>query len=186
MLLKSSQYSKVLQTPHEINLSIINRRPDRRQFKSGSQDVAVLLEGRFKSVFENRVPPEIANNKAMAFRTMSEPTSMIVVSDGDIIRNATHSSNGEINALPLGIDKYTGQQYGNEDFIVNAVNYLCDDSGLLNVRVRDLKIRLLNRPQVLEEKTKWQVINVVLPILVILLMSLAWNITRKRKYTKNK
>lgn len=186
MLLKSSQYSKVLQTPHEINLSIINRRPDRRQFKSGSQDVAVLLEGQFRSVFENRVPPEIATNKAMAFRTMSEPTSMIVVSDGDIIRNATHSSNGEIKALPLGIDKYTGQQYGNEDFIVNAVNYLCDDSGLLNVRVRDLKIRLLDRPRVLEEKTKWQVINVVLPILIILLMSLAWNITRKRKYTKNK
>ncbi|MCF8217649.1 MAG: gliding motility-associated ABC transporter substrate-binding protein GldG [Bacteroidales bacterium] len=184
MLLKSSQYSRVLSTPHAINLNIINRKPQRSQYNHGSQNIGVLLEGKFSSLFENRIPPEIAQNKAMAFRTESEKNQMIVVADGNIIKNAISIKGGERKKLPLGVDKYTGQQYGNEDFIVNAVNYLCDDSGLLNVRTRDLKIRLMDRAKVQEERLKWQIINVVIPVLLILIMSVIWNIIRKRKYTR--
>ncbi|MGM0613119.1 MAG: gliding motility-associated ABC transporter substrate-binding protein GldG [Bacteroidota bacterium] len=184
MLLKSSQYSRVLNTPHEINLNIINRNPQRSQYNHGSQNIAVLLDGKFPSLFENRIPPEISQNKAMAFRTESEETQMMVVSDGDIIKNAISMKEGERKKLPLGVDKYTGQEYGNDDFIVNAINYLCDDSGLLNVRSRDLKIRMMDRAKVEEERLMWQIINVVLPVLLILIMSFVWNITRKRKYAK--
>ena len=186
MLLKSSQYSRVLSAPHEINLNIINRKPQRSQYNHGRQNVAVLLEGNFSSLFENRIPPEIAQNKAMAFRTESESTKMIVVSDGDVIKNAITIEKGERKTLPLGVDKYTGQEYGNENFIVNAVNYLCDDSGLLNVRTRDLKVRMMNRAKVNNERLIWQLINVVVPVLLVLIMSLAWNFIRKRKYTSKK
>ena len=120
----------------------------------------------------------------MAFRTTSKKNQMIVVSDGNVIKNAISLEKGERKKLPLGMDKYTGQRYGNEDFIVNAVNYLCDDSGLLNVRTRDLKIRLMDRAKVKEERLMWQIINVVIPVFLILIISLIWNIIRKRKYAK--
>jgi ABC-2 type transport system permease protein len=186
ILLKSSKYSQVLSTPHEINLSIINRPPNQQMYNHSYEPVAVLLEGRFPSAFANIIPPEIKNSVEMGFRDKSDSTQMLVVSDGDIIKNAISTKRGEVKALPLGVDKYTGQRYGNEDFIVNAVNYLCDDSGLLNVRTRDLKIRLLNKPKVKKEKTQWQIINVVLPVLIILLISMTWNIIRKKKYRRTK
>lgn len=182
MLLKSSQYSKVLSSPHKISLRSIRRRPDQRQYIHGSQDVAVLLEGRFTSVFKNRVPPQIAQSSELAFRTESETNQMIVVADGDVIKNDISVRGRE--PLPLGVDRYSGRKYGNEDFILNAVNYLCDDSGLLNLRDRDLKNRIMDLPRIEKEKTKWQIINIALPVLLILIMSFAWNITRRKKFRR--
>ncbi|MCF8330971.1 MAG: gliding motility-associated ABC transporter substrate-binding protein GldG [Bacteroidales bacterium] len=182
MLLKSSANSNVISTPHEISLRTIGRRPDRRQYNKGSQDVAVLLEGKFTSVFKNRVPPQITQNKEMAFRTESTPNQMIIVADGDVIKNDISVRGNE--PLPLGVDRWSGRKFGNEDFILNAVNYLCDDSGLLNLRDRDLKNRIMDLPRIEEEKTKWQVINIAGPVLLILIMSFAWNITRRRKFNR--
>lgn len=185
ILLQSSRYSRLMSMPHEINMrNIVRRRQNQRMYNQSYEDVAVLLEGNFKSVFKNRIPPEIKQSKAMAFRTESDSTQMIVVADGDIIRNSTATRRGNMKTLPLGVDKYTGQRYGNEDFIVNAVNYLCDDSGLLKTRTRDLKIRMLNKQKFREEKTKWQIINVLTPILIILIMSMLWNFIREKKYNR--
>ncbi|MFO8053696.1 MAG: gliding motility-associated ABC transporter substrate-binding protein GldG [Bacteroidales bacterium] len=184
MLLKTSPNTRVLRAPTEINLSIINRKPTKRAFNSGSQNVAVLLEGSFPSVYKNRMPPEITKSKKMAFRTKSHPTQMIVASDGDIIKNASSARQGNTQPLPLGVDKFTGQQYGNEDFIVNAMNYLCDETGLLNVRSRNLEIRIMDRAKIAAQKMQWQIINVVIPVALVLLLSLVWNLIRRRKYIK--
>ena len=106
---------------------------------------------------------------------------MIVVADGDIIKNAVqHSAN---RAYPLGYDIYTHQTYGNKNFILNAVNYLCDDSGLLEVRSRELILRMMDRKKVTEEKFKWQAMNTALPILLIIIFGIAQSFIRKKKFT---
>jgi ABC-2 type transport system permease protein len=106
---------------------------------------------------------------------------MIVVGDGDIIRNDFHYSQGY--PLPLGFDQYTRQTFGNRDFILNAVNYLCDDSGLISVRSRELKLRLLDSAKVAKQRLFWQLFNTLLPVLIILFSGLAQYGIRKRKYS---
>ena len=104
---------------------------------------------------------------------------MIFVADGDIIKNHVRND-GRI--LPLGVDKYTGEQYGNRDFILNAVNYLCDDEGMMDVRSRTLKIRLLDVTKINSSRVMWQVINMVVPIVSVLILGFIIAIWRKRKY----
>ena len=106
---------------------------------------------------------------------------MIVLSDGDLIRNEVQFSSQK--PYPLGYDKYTNQTYGNKNFILNCVNYLCDDSGLISVRARELTMRLLDKKKVKTQQLKWQLINVLLPLLLILTFGLAHHIIRKRKFT---
>ncbi|MGM0648222.1 MAG: gliding motility-associated ABC transporter substrate-binding protein GldG [Bacteroidota bacterium] len=182
ILLKSSEYTKVLRMPHEISLRSIRPRYNAQDFPYDKQNVAVLLEGRFSSVFENRLPPTITQSKSMAYKSKSDTNQMIVVADGDVIKNAV-SVRGD-KPLPLGVDRYTGRKYGNEDFILNAVNYLCGDIGLLKVRDRELKNRGMDRTKVKDETLKWQLINVILPVILILIFSIVWNIFRRNKYHK--
>ncbi len=184
-LLQSSEYSRTLRTPAEINLEMVNRQPDPRRFRQGPINVAILLEGTFVSIFEHRLPPEMHAAEEMAVRGVSDSTKVIVVADGDIIKNAVSSQQGGTpRALPLGMDKFTGQQFGNKEFVLNAVNYLCDDSGLLEVRARDLEVRILDRTEIMENKTWWQLVNVALPIVFVLILSITWNLIRRRKYTR--
>ena len=107
---------------------------------------------------------------------------MIVIADGDIAKNAVNKRDNTY--LALGVDKYTKQQYGNADFMLNVINYLCDDSGLMSVRSKKLKIRLLDKTIIKSDKFKWQLINTALPIGVILLFGIAHYFDRKKKYTK--
>ena len=107
-------------------------------------------------------------------------SKMINVSYGDIIRNCIHF--GSNKPYPLGFDKYTNQTFRNKNFILNCINYLCDDSGLISVRSKELTLRLLDKKKVKEEKFKWQIINTVLPLLVILLFGIVYHIRRKKKY----
>jgi ABC-2 type transport system permease protein len=110
---------------------------------------------------------------------------MIVVADGDIIKNQLQPGTAGATPLPLGYDKYTGQQFGNKDFVLNAMNYLCDDSGLLSVRSREVKLRLLDDNRVKAERTQWQIINSLVPILIVLVFAMIQGYLRKRKYTKS-
>lgn len=181
VLFSSSQYTKLLNAPTRISLNMLRFEPKSEQFNKPFQPVAVLLEGEFSSVFENRVPKNIENSREIAFRSKSSDTKIIVVGDGDIIKNHVKKSSGEY--LPLGYDRFTRQQYGNKDFILNAVNYLCDDSGMMQVRSRKLKMRLLDKTAVKEDKFRWQLINLLLPPLLIIIYGLAQFIIRKRKYT---
>jgi ABC-2 type transport system permease protein len=107
---------------------------------------------------------------------------MIVVSDGDIIKNRFRGSNQAI--VPLGEDRYTGQVFGNKTFLLNCVDYLCDDSGLMSVRSKELKLRLLDRSRVGEEKLKWQIINTAGPVMIIALFGIFKFYRRKVRYAR--
>jgi ABC-2 type transport system permease protein len=184
ILLTTSRYSRVLNTPVMISLSFLYQQPDISQFNQPYQPVAVLLDGEFPSLFLNRVPPEIAEAPEVGFVGKSPKTQMIVVADGDIIKNQLQQGTKGPVPLPLGYDKYTGQQFGNKDFILNAMNYLCDDSGLLSVRSREVKLRQLDAARVDAQRTKWQLINTLVPILLVLVFAFVQGNLRKRKYAK--
>jgi len=184
ILLATSRYSRVLNTPVMISLSYLYQKPDVQMFNQPYQPVAVLLDGEFNSLFLDRVPQEIAESPEVGFIGKSPKTQMIVVADGDIIKNQLQAGTASPVPLPLGYDKYTGQRFGNQDFVLNAVNYLCDDSGLLSVRSREVKLRILDAARVDAERTKWQIINTLVPILLVLAFAFVQAYLRKRKYTK--
>lgn len=184
VLLTSSQYSRTLSTPVTISLDIMKEEPDERLFKESNIPVAVLLEGKFTSPFKNRVDDTIANDKDIDFREESVPTQMIIVSDGDIIKNQVQTYAGVKYPLPLGYDKYTSETFGNSDFLLNCIDYMCDDSGLMEVRSRELKLRLLDKTKTLKQKLTIQVVNIGAPIFFVLLFGLIRGFIRKRKYSK--
>lgn len=182
VLLNSSKYSKTYNAPVRVDMRIVNMKPDEAKFKDSYQPVAVLLEGEFESVYKNRITPQIATDSAIGFKDHGKNTQMIVISDGDIIRNEVQYSTGKV--FPLGFDIYTKQMYGNKNFILNCVNYLCDDSGLISVRARELTLRLLDKKKIKTERLKWQLINTAMPLLAILLFGIIYSIIRKRKYAR--
>lgn len=181
ILLTSSKYSKVQAPPARVSLNMLQDQPDQREYNKMYLPVAVLLEGKFRSNFVNRIPESIATSKEIGFKALSDSTKMIVISDGDII--ASHvSKKGTI--YPLGYDRYTQQTYGNKNFILNCVDYLCDDSGILELRGKEFKLRLLDSSKTSEEASiGW--FNVLSPILIILLYGIFRLWFRKRKYGSN-
>ena len=182
VLLQSSKFSKIINSPVRIDMRMVNMRPDENQFNNSHQFLAVLLEGEFESVFKNRIPPKIANDSAIGYKYKGVASKMIVISDGDIIRNEVQYSANK--SFPLGYDIYTKQTYGNKNFILNCVNYLCDDSGLISVRSRELTLRLLDKKKIKTERLKWQIINTALPLFALFLFGIIHNIIRKRKYAR--
>jgi ABC-2 type transport system permease protein len=180
-LLSTSKYTSVQNAPARIDIRTVFQEPDARMFNQANKPVAILLEGEFESLYKNHPLPGLDSIKEIKFKNKSPATKMIVVADGDIIRNSVqHSSN---RAYPLGYDIYSHQTYGNKNFILNAVNYLCDDSGLLEVRSRELILRMMDRKKVTEEKFKWQAMNTALPILLIVIFGIIQAFTRKKKFT---
>ena len=182
VLLTTSKYSRTLGTPVSIDLDIMRKEPDERLFNKSNIPVAVLLEGIFTSLFKNHITPEIAEDKEIDFRETSVPNRMIVVSDGDVIKNMVQIYNGSKYPLPLGYDKYTRESFGNKDFLLNCIDYLCDDSGLIDVRSRELKLRLLDKTKINKNKLMIQLVNTGIPILLVLCFGLIYGIIRKRKY----
>jgi ABC-2 type transport system permease protein len=180
VLLSSSEFSRIITTPARVSLDIISEEPDERLYSQSNLPVAVLLEGNFSSVFTNRIPPEIAEDPEIDFQTESKMNKMIVISDADIIKNQIQFKEGNYYPLPLGYDRYTGETFGNKDFILNAVNYLTDDSGLLSVRSREIKIRPLDKNKIKKEKSYWQLLNTVLPVLIIIVFAIIITIIRKK------
>jgi ABC-2 type transport system permease protein len=181
VLLSTSSYSRTLSPPMIIRLSEVERSVSMTDFNRSSLPVAVLLEGFFTSAFRNRVLPGI-HDPSFKFRVKSEKNRMIVVADMDIARNEISRSGTDISFLPLGQDKYTGEMFGNRDFLVNCINYLVDDNGLMELRSREIKQRLLDDRRVREERIKWQIINVAGPVLLVILAGLTRGCFRKRKY----
>jgi ABC-2 type transport system permease protein len=181
-LLKTSQYSKVSSAPTRIGLEMLRFEPDQTKFNAGHQVVAVLLEGKFESVFKNRLTPQLKGANEISFKEQSFENKMVVIADGDIAKNNVNRRTGEY--LALGVDRYTRQEFGNRDFMLNVLGYLCDDSGLMSVRSKKLKIRLLDKTVLKNDKFDWQLINTILPIGLIILFGLAHYFDRKKKYTK--
>lgn len=181
-LLKTSSYTKVSGAPVFISLAMLRQAPDQRMFNSKGKNVAYLLKGSFPSLYANRVPQEIVDDQATDFMEESVPTAMIVVADGDLIRNQIDIRTRK--PLPLGFDQYTGITYTNKEFIENAISYLVDGEGLIDIRSRELKVRLLDATKVNRERVKWQVINTLVPIAIIIMLGLVMAFVRKKKYSK--
>ncbi|WP_372751225.1 gliding motility-associated ABC transporter substrate-binding protein GldG [Labilibaculum sp.] len=183
VLLASSDYSRLEKVPALISLNIVNKKMSAADFPAGSQNIAVLLEGVFPSVFQNRIWKGMNREK---FKSESVATKMIVISDGDIIKNRVRGvgSNRQIEAL--GYDRYTKNTYGNRSFLLNCVDYLCDDTGWMQLRSREVKLRLLNKTKIQSERLFWQLVNVLLPLLLLLLFAVARFYFRKRKFAGSK
>jgi gliding-associated putative ABC transporter substrate-binding component GldG len=178
VLLQSSKYSRLVGTPSEISLKIVSERPEQKDFVGkGNYPVAVLLEGKFHSVYENRVLPF----KDHTFKNTGKDSKMIVISDGDVIRNQLDKN---FQPLELGYDKWTNNLYANKEFMMNCVNYLLDDNGLINIRSKEVNLPLLDKEKVVASYTQSQVITVAVPIVILLLFGVVFTILRKRKYAR--
>jgi ABC-2 type transport system permease protein len=180
-LLTSSPYARSMNAPVYINLGIIGVEPDESQYTEQYLPVAVLLEGQFSSVYENRMAPAIAYSEQIGFAEVSKPTSMIVIADADIIRNQIHPSGGY--PLPLGYDRWTDQSFGNSKFILNAVDYLTEGSDLITIRSRELTLRMLDNTYLKNNQLKWKLINVALPPLLVILFGIIYIFIRKKRFT---
>ncbi|MCC6721573.1 MAG: gliding motility-associated ABC transporter substrate-binding protein GldG [Bacteroidia bacterium] len=184
ILLHSSMYSRVAGNPVNISLEMLGIKPNTESFGKPYRTVAVLLEGKFKSLYEhiNSIKQDIP------YKSEIKNNRMIVISDGDIIKNQIKKGSGEI--YPLGYDRYASQTFGetvmfeNKKFILNCIDYLCDESNLMEVRTKNIELRLLDKTKVKTEKTKWQLINMLLPVLAIVVFSFANYRWRKFKYEK--
>ena len=183
ILLTTSQYTRLIQTPVSISLDIMQEKPNEKAFNKSYIPTAVLLEGEFPSLFKNRLSDSMINQPNYHFKELSIPNKMIVISNGDVIKNDIQLTNGLKYPMPLGYDKYTRETFGNKEFILNCIDYLCDDSGLIDVRSRELKLRLLDKTKTAKYKTMIQFVNVGLPVLLILLFSLVNRFIRKRKFS---
>lgn len=182
ILLSSSNRTRVLNSPVNVSLQMLKQKQDASLFNSGAKDVAILLEGEFSSAFKNRLTPEMELNSQMGYKDFSDTTAMIVIADGDVVRN--DFMNGQL--LPLGYDKYTRQMYGNKEFLINCVNYLCGDQDLIPLRSREVIMRRLDVAKIEREKTAWQIVNVALPIVIIVLFGVLLAVLRKKTFTKTK
>ncbi len=175
ILLQSSPQSKLEGAPKTISLADVTEAQDETTYNLGPQNLAVLLEGEFTSVYDKRVLPFKVNN----FQSKSISTKMVIISDGDLIKNEVIRNRPQ----ELGFDQLTGKSFGNKEFLLNTINYLLDDTGLINIRAKEISIAFLDSGKIKENKGKWQLINIALPLAILALFGFVFNYLRKKKYT---
>ena len=180
ILLKSSKYTKTIAAPARIHLAMARARPRESQFINSYQPVSCLLEGQFSSFVENRLPSALRNDTSFKHLDRGKPTKMIVISDGDLARNDYQRSSGQV--FPLGFDRNTQQTFANKKFLLNCVNYLLDDEGMLQLRSREVKLRLLDKKKLSTQRGKWQFINVAGPLLLVIAFALLQYYLRRKKF----
>jgi gliding-associated putative ABC transporter substrate-binding component GldG len=177
VLLSSSEYSKTIGTPTPISLASISEETTPEEYAGkGLLPVAVMMEGKFKSAYQNRVLP-FADSQ---FKAIGKDNKMIVIADGDVIKNQLDKG----MPLELGFDKWTNQLYGNKEFLLNCVNYLLDDNGLINIRSKDVDLPLLNKEAVYANYTKAQLITVGIPLIILALFGFLFTYLRKKRYSR--
>ena len=175
VLLMSSMLTRKTGTPAIIALESIAKEPKEEDYSSGFQIFSLLIEGDFTSMYANRIKP--FNIKK--FSKKSSHNKMIVISDGDIGRNQLQKG----KPFDLAQDKWTGEQFGNKEFLLNAVDYLLDDNGLIELRNKNVQINLLDKERAYQERIFWQFVNIVLPLLVLLTFGFVFQYIRKRTYS---
>ncbi|MHA7060086.1 gliding motility-associated ABC transporter substrate-binding protein GldG [Aquimarina sp. M1] len=177
VLLTSSERSKLEGIPTEIRLdNIIGQKPDMTAYTDGNHTLAVLLEGSFKSAYKDRVKPF----KFDQAKDTSKETKMVVIADGDVIKNGVRQG----RPISLGYDPYLNLQYGNKEFLLNTVNYLLDDGGLMEARGKEINIAFLDIEKVMKDRTFWQAINILIPLLILGLFGFVFSFIRKKKYSR--
>jgi len=174
-LLVSSSLTRKIGTPNFVELQSIADEPKQEEYNGNYQLFGVLLEGEFTSTYANRIKPF----DSKSFIGKSAENKMIVISDGDIAKNQIAKN----QPYDLSVDKWTGEQFGNKEFLLNSIDYLLDDSGLINLRNKNLQINLLDKQRALQDRTYYQFLNVVLPILLLFGFGFVFNYLRKRKYS---
>lgn len=177
VLLESSQFSKTIGLPFPINLGMVTEETSPKDYTNGGFiPLAVLLEGSFTSMYKNRVLPF----KEADYKDQSAPTKMIVISDGDVIKNQLDRG----MPLELGFDKWTNLMFGNKEFMLNSVNYLLDDTGLINIRSKEIRLPMLDKQKVYDNYTFTQMLTVALPIVILAVFGFVFTYLRKKKYSK--
>jgi ABC-2 type transport system permease protein len=182
VLLKSSRYSRLEQTPARISLGIVNYPPNPKMFrKTPYLPLAVLLEGKFSSIFTNHIPRSI--DSLTKFKPYCDkPNKMIVISDGDILQNVFRPQQNVF--FQCGYDRDMGELFANKSFIINCMNYLLDDEGIMALRNKNVKLRLLNKSIVEQQYTKWSMINLIGPLAFLAAIGLIQFFLRRAKYAK--
>jgi gliding-associated putative ABC transporter substrate-binding component GldG len=173
-LLMSSPLTQKVGMPTIIELQSIANEPQDKDYISGNQLFAVLLEGDFNSAYKNRIKPF----ETSLFRENATQNKMIIIADGDVGKNQILKG----KPTDLARDKWTNEQFGNKDFLLNAVDYLLDDVGLMELRNKTLQINILDKQKAFEERTFWQFLNIGLPLILLLGFGVGFNYLRKRKY----
>ena len=174
----TSQYARILKAPVKIDLNELKKPIESQSFNKPNIPVGYLLEGDFTSLFQNRPLPAGVDNKNFVEHGKS---AIIVIADGDIARNHFNPQTG--NPLPLGYDYYSNQTFANADLLLNAIQYMLDDQGLIQARNKEIVLRPLDKVKVQAGRSKWQIINLVVPIIVLLAFGLINHTLRKRKYS---
>ena len=189
ILLSTSANSRNIATPALISVTENSVAPENEKFKKANIPAAVLLEGKFSSMYSNRLSQAMRDSLAK-YGTPFLPqclreNKMIVVADGDFVLNSVVKGN---QPIPMGMNPYTfGSQrefsFANRDFLQNCIDYLVNASGLSEAKAKDYTLRLLDKKKVEEEKTNWQLINIAIPVALVILFALIYQFLRKRKYT---
>lgn len=186
VLLATSERSKAQYFPMRLSFEVLKTKPDLATYNKKGQPLAVLLEGEFSSLYENRPKGDflkVYNQLGFDYKTVSEPTKMLIVADGDIISNYADAAQGRY--LPLGVNRFEPKiNFSNKDFLINAIEYMVDDNGVIAARSKEVKLRLLNETKAEEETTKWQIINIMLPLLLLLLFGVGYNYWRRWRYAR--
>lgn len=177
-LLMTSPYTKVLNAPVFVTFNDAQTDTEQVEYQGGVKTIAYLLEGKFQSLYKNRL---LSNDSKFAdFKAESLPTKIIVCSDGDLIVNEVSQKTG--NPLPLGYDKTTQHTFGNKDFVMNAIDYLIDENGVIRAKGKEVKLRPLNKIRTRDERTFWQILNIGLPVGLVLLFGFILQWVRRRNY----
>lgn len=183
VLLQSSKYTRLVNVPWPVSFNIVEEKMSPEVFNVSNKIIAVSLHGKFPSLFRHRT---LGYDTGLPHRKESVETKMIVVSDGDIVRNTFSGSGKNMRLVPLGYDRYTKQTYGNKTFLMNAVNYLCDNTGLMQLRNREFKLRILDKTRLKSDRVFWQYLNTFCPLVLLILLAYLWYFIRKKTYHKSK
>lgn len=175
VLLSSSPLAKIIGTPSNIALNEIAAEPDKNSFKDANTIFGVLLEGRFSSAYGSRIMPFEYDQ----YKSKGADNKMIVISDGDVALNEI--LRGE--PLPIDKDKWTSQRYGNADLLLNSVHFLLDDNGLMNLRSKSVQLQFLDKEKAYEERSYWQLINLLVPLILLFGFGWVFNFLRKKRHS---
>ena len=185
VILSSSKNSRYVRTPARVSTDIFSERLEPSKYTRSDMPMAVLLEGRFQSFYKNRINEEFVEGEGVKVLDESvKHTKIIVIGDGDVGKNYVQTEGGQNRVQVLGHDRFSGRTFGNLDFLLNCMNYLLDDEGVMGVRSREVRLRLMDYEQITEHRGKWQLINLLVPVLLVLVFGMIYIFARKRKYAR--
>lgn len=182
VLMTTSERTKMVPTPAIVTINVGLAQPNLQEYAFKYLPIAALVEGKFQSAFDGILPIEFDTMKALGYLHESEPTRQIFIADGDIIRNFIDRQHNQ--PYPTGYDIYTGEMYDNTNFLLNCVNYLCDDDDLLQIRSKNFKIGSLDPVKIRNHKNLYSILNIAIPLVLIFIMGIVLIIIRKSKYSR--